>query len=466
MGQVLRSTGIAAALVLSVALAPSIGHAQSGGKTLKFIPEADLRSLDPIWTTAYITRNYGYMVYDTLFAIDANYKVQPQMVDSWKVSGDQLTYTFTLRDGLKWHDGMPVRSADCIASLQRWMKRDVFGQVLPDVIAEMKAVDDKSFQIILKKPFPLLLDAIGKLSSNVPFMMPERVAKTDANTQITESIGSGPFKFVKEEWVPGAKAVFVKNADYVPRKEPPSWAAGGKVVKVDKVEWDYIPDAQTAANALTAGEVDWWQQLPQDLVPLLAKDKNITVANADPLGSIGVLRFNHELPPFDNVKMRQAVMWAIDQKEFMTALAGNPEYWKVCYSYFACGTPLAEALQDGKREGRRLAGAGLRHAEHVASGQQMRNGRGLDRRRRLIIVGAKRALQRLDQRELGKGRNHGYFRSFVLAGIGIPWTPPAIVGSGSKAASTRPGARRRRRCAGRPPLHPGGGLVRATGRLG
>jgi peptide/nickel transport system substrate-binding protein len=341
MGQFLKGAAIGAMAALSVALAPASGHAQSGGKTLKFIPEADLRSLDPIWTTAYITRNYGYMVYDTLFAIDANYKVQPQMVDTWKISDDQLTYTFTLRDGLKWHDGTPVRSADCIASLQRWEKRDVFGQTLPDVIAEMKAVDDKTFQIILKKPFPLLLDAIGKLSSNVPFMMPERVAKTDANTQITESIGSGPFKFVKEEWVPGAKAVFVKNNDYVPRKEPPSWAAGGKVVKVDKVEWDYIPDAQTAANALAAGEVDWWQQLPQDLVPLLAKDKNVTVANADPLGSIGVLRFNHELPPFDNVKMRQAIMWAVDQKEYMTALAGNPEYWKVCYSYFACGTPLA-----------------------------------------------------------------------------------------------------------------------------
>src|SRR5579872_5703793 len=212
--------------LLTLSLVPA-AVAQTSGKTLKFIPEADLRSLDPIWTTAYITRNYGYMVYDTLFAIDANYKVQPQMVESWKLSDDQLTYTFKLRDGLKWHDGQPVRSADCIASLERWMKRDVFGQTLPSVIAEMKPIDDQSFTIVLKKPFPLLLEGIGKLSSNVPFMMPERVARTDANTAITESIGSGPFKFVREEWVPGVKAVFVKNQDYVPRKEPPSWAAGG-----------------------------------------------------------------------------------------------------------------------------------------------------------------------------------------------------------------------------------------------
>src|SRR5690242_1941471 len=282
----------AAVLVAGLMMMPA-AHAQSTGKTIKFIPEADLRSLDPIWTTAYITRNHGYMVYDTLFALDENFKPQPQMVDKWTVSEDKLTYTFTLRDKLKFHDGEPVRSADCIASLARWMKRDALGQALAQSVGEMKAADDRSFSIVLKKPFPLLLEAIGKLSSNVPFIMPERVAKTDANTQITDPTGSGPFKFVKEEWVPGNKAVYVKNPYYVPRKEPPSWAAGGKVVKVDRVEWLYIPDSATAANAIGAGEVDWWQQLPPDLVPLLAKNKDITVASVDPLGSLGVMRFNH-----------------------------------------------------------------------------------------------------------------------------------------------------------------------------
>src|SRR5215469_9057478 len=342
---------LAAALVAT--LMPVASHAQSPGKTLKFIPEADLRSLDPIWTTAYITRNYGYMVYDTLFALDEHFKVQPQMAEKYAVSEDNLAYTITLRDGLKWHDGEPVRPEDCIASLERWMKRDVLGQTLPAVIGEMKVVDGRSFSITLKKPFPLLLDAIGKLSSNVPFMMPERIAKTDANTAIKESIGSGPFKFVASEWVPGAKAVFVKNADYVPRKEPPSWAAGGKVVKVDRVEWLYIPDPQTAANALGAGEVDWWQQLPPDLVAPLAKNKDVAVTSVDPLGSVGVLRFNHEQPPFDNPKMRQAVEWVIDQKEIMTALAGDQKYWKTCYSYFACGTPLANDAANAPLAGKR-----------------------------------------------------------------------------------------------------------------
>ena len=173
--------GSVAAAALAALLLPMAGHAQSAGKTLNFIPEADLKSLDPIWTTAYITRNYGYMVYDTLFALDEHFAVQPQMVETWTLSDDKLTYRFTLRDGLKWHDGTPVRPADCIASLERWMKRDVLGQTLPGVIGEMNVVDAKTFTITLKKPFPLLLEAIGKLSSNVPFMMPERVAKTDAN---------------------------------------------------------------------------------------------------------------------------------------------------------------------------------------------------------------------------------------------------------------------------------------------
>jgi peptide/nickel transport system substrate-binding protein len=243
------------------ALVPA-AHAQDAGKTLKFIPEADLRVLDPIWTTAYITRSYGYMIYDTLFAFDASFKPQPQMVQSWSESADHLTWSFTLRDGLKWHDGQPVRAADCTASLARWMKRDVLGQAIAEALAEMKPTDDKSFTITLKKPFPLLLNGLAKISSSPAFMMPERVAQTDANTQISETIGSGPYKFVKAEWVPGSKAVFVKNADYVPRSEPPSWGAGGKVVKLDRVEWITIPDSATAANALNAGEVDWWQQAP------------------------------------------------------------------------------------------------------------------------------------------------------------------------------------------------------------
>src|SRR5436309_11025679 len=231
--QTLRWAAAAAFLAYFV---PSIGWTQSAPqKTLRFIPQADLRSIDPIWTTAYVTRNFGYLVFDTLFALDKNFQPQPQMVDRWSVSDDKLSYSFTLRDGLKWHDGQPVRAADCIASIERWAKRDQFGQKMMEAVDKIAAKDDKTFTITLKAPFPLLVNALGKLSSNVPFMMPERLAKTDAFQQIPEAIGSGPFKFVKEEWVPGSKAVFVRNKDYLPRKEPPSLAAGRKLAKLDPV---------------------------------------------------------------------------------------------------------------------------------------------------------------------------------------------------------------------------------------
>jgi len=346
----LRTAGVAALAGVLAAGAPQ-AWAQ---KTLKFIPQADLRSIDPIWTTAYITRNHGYMVYDTLFALDDKFNPQPQMVDRYTISPDQLKYSFTLRDGLKWHDGAPVRAADCIASLKRWEKRDPQGQKLADFTASMEVVDDKSFTITLKEPFALVLDSLAKLSSNTPFMMPERIANTDAFQQITDATGSGPFKFVKEEWVPGNKAVYVKNTDYVPRKEPPSYAAGGKVVKVDRVEWLYVPDASTASAALAAGEVDFYEQPPVDLLPVLEKNKDIVVANIDPQGSQGVLRFNFKNPPFNNVKAREALLYLVDQSDYMRAVAGDPKNWQACPSVYACGTPMStkqgSEVLTGKRD--------------------------------------------------------------------------------------------------------------------
>src|SRR6516165_7386510 len=351
-----KARGLSAALGLAAVIAAGglfIQGAAAQDKTLRFVPEADLRSLDPIWTTAYITRNYGYMVYDTLFAVNDKFEVQPQMVDKWSVSADKLTYTFTLRYGLKWHDGQPVKSADCIASIERWAKRDTLGQKLAELTDAWNAVDDRTFTLKLKKPFAFTLDALGKPSSNVPFIMPERVAKTDAFTQITESIGSGPCKMVKEEWVPGNKVVFVKNTDYVPRKEPPSWSAGGKIVKVDRVEWIYIPDSATAAAALNAGEVDWWEQLPPDLIPVLRKNKDIKVENIDPLGSMGMIRFNFLYPPFNNQKMREALLYAIDQNEYVLGIAGDAKNGRTCYSYFTCGTPLSSEVGAAPLKGKR-----------------------------------------------------------------------------------------------------------------
>jgi peptide/nickel transport system substrate-binding protein len=336
---------------LTLGLTASANAAQE--KVLKFIPQADLRILDPITTTAYITRNHGYMVYDTLFATDAKFQIQPQMVDKWELSRDKLTYTFTLRDSLMFHDGQPVRSADCIASIERWGKRDSLGQKLAQLTDSWTAVNERTFRLKLKKPFPLTLDALGKLSSNVPFIMPERIARADAFQNITEVIGSGPFKFVKEEWVPGSKVVYVKNSDYVPRKEAPSWAAGGKVVKVDRVEWIYIPDSATAAAALSAGEVDWWEQLPPDLIPLLRKNKDIRVENIDPLGSMAIIRFNFLQPPFNNQKLRQALLYVVDQQDYVLGIAGDQKNGHTCYSFFTCGTPLSSEIGAEPLKGKR-----------------------------------------------------------------------------------------------------------------
>jgi peptide/nickel transport system substrate-binding protein len=332
-------TAAAAALAASVPQGPA--RAADDKKTLRFIAQSDLRVLDPIWTTAYITRNHGYMVFDTLFAIDAEFAPHPQMVGEHGVSADKLTYNFKLRDGLGFHDGSPVRGADCVASIKRWMVRDGHGQSIASVLDEIKPDGDKGFTIKLKEPFALLLDGLGKVSSLALFIMPERLANIDPFQQVTEMVGSGPFKFVKDEFEPGHRVVYVKNTDYVPRKEPPSWASGGKVVKVDRVEWLYIPDAMTKVGALNAGEADWWENPPLDVVPVLAANPDITVKRVDPLPNPIMVKFNHLLPPFDNVKMRQAILGVADQSDFLAALAGDQKNWELCPSFFTCGGPMA-----------------------------------------------------------------------------------------------------------------------------
>ena len=261
-------------LALSVALTSQAltSQAIAAGKTITAVMHSDLRIIDPLFTTAYITRDHGYMIYDTLLATDSNFKIQPQMAD-WKVSDDKLTYTFTLRDGLKWHDGTPVTAEDCVASLKRWGKSDNMGQKLMDFTASIEPIDAKSFALKLKEPYGLVLDSIGKPSSYVPFMMPKRMAETPAGQQMKEQIGSGPFKFVQAEFQPGVKAVYEKNTDYVPRKEPASWTAGGKVVKVDRVEWITMADAQTAVNALQSGDIDFMENPPFDFAAGSAANK-------------------------------------------------------------------------------------------------------------------------------------------------------------------------------------------------
>ncbi len=342
MTTLVRRLGFALTLAGALALVAGPGGASPAAAetTLRVVMHSDLKIVDPIWTTAYIVRNHGYMVYDTLFAMDAKGEIRPQMVDKYEVSVDKLTYTLTLRDGLLWHDGKPVTSEDCVASIKRWGAKDSMGQKLMTFVKDLPVVSPKTFRIVLKEPTGLVLSALGKPSSNVPFMMPKRVAETDPNTQISEFIGSGPFVFKKNEWKPGDKAVYVKFDKYRPRAEAPSGLAGGKVVKVDRVEWRAIADHQTAINALLAGEIDFIESPPHDLYPVLKADANVKLVNLNPLGNQYTFRYNTLFKPFDNVKVRQAVMWAFDQEDFLKAVIGDPHYYKICPSLFPCGTPF------------------------------------------------------------------------------------------------------------------------------
>ena len=332
------ASGVALSVIALTAMLPA--QAIAAGKTITAVMHSDLRVIDPGLTTAYITRDHGYMIYDTLVATDSSFKIQPQMAD-WKVSDDKLTYTFTLRDGLKWHDGAPVTAEDCVASLKRWGRNDGMGQKLMDFTASLEATDAKTITLKLKEPYGLVLESLGKPSSLVPFMMPKRLAETEPGKAIAEQIGSGPFKFLPAEFQPGVKVVYEKNKDYVPRKEAPSWTAGGKVVKVDRVEWLTMADAQTAVNALQSGDIDFIENPPFDLLPVLEASKDLKVQTLNTFGFQTLGRMNFLHPPFDNVKVRRAAFLAISQKPVLDALVGNDKYYKLCGAVFICDTPLA-----------------------------------------------------------------------------------------------------------------------------
>ncbi len=309
--------------------------------TLRAVMHSDLKIVDPIWTTAYITRNHGYMVYDTLFAMDETGEIRPQMVDKYDVGADKLTYTFILRDGLLWHDGAPVTSDDCVASIRRWAAKDTLGQKVMSFVDNISTQGPKTFTIKLKEPTGLLIFALGKPSSNVPFMMPKRVADTDPSTQISDFTGSGPFVFKRDEWKPGDKAVYVRFDKYKPRSEPASGLAGGKTAHVDRVEWLAISDHQQAVNALLAGEIDYIEAPPHDLLPLLKADSNVKLVDFNPLGNQFTFRPNHLHKPFDNPKIRQALWYAFNQRDFLQAVVGDPDYYKPCKAMFVCGSALA-----------------------------------------------------------------------------------------------------------------------------
>lgn len=323
-------------MLLSIALLSAVSVASANASTLKVVAHADPKILDPIWSTNYISRNHGYMIYDTLFATDEKGLVQPQMAQGYDVSDDRLTYTITLRDGLTWHDGPAVTTADVVPSIKRWASVDRAGRAMLAFVKDFVIVDDKTFKIVLNAPFGHVIEVLGKGDANVPFIMPARVAATPGTEQIKEYIGSGPFKLAQSEWKPGEKIVYVKNEAYKPRSEAPSGFAGGKVAYVDRVEWVTMPDQFTAVNALVAGEVDIIEALQPDLFPVVEGKTDVSLFQWNEAGLQSVLRFNHLQPPFNNVDARKAVQHAVQQDMFMIAQHGDPRFYRTCNDPLGC----------------------------------------------------------------------------------------------------------------------------------
>ncbi|BAR58196.1 putative N-ethylammeline chlorohydrolase [Bradyrhizobium diazoefficiens] len=324
---------------------PGIVRAESQS-TLRFIPVIDLAFVDPIYSTAQVSRNHGFMVYDTLYGMSSSLQVSPQMLSGHTISGDGLQWDLTLRDGLFWHDGERVLARDCVASIRRWAARDGFGGELMEATAELSATDDRTIRFRLKRPFPLLPQALGKAAINACFMMPERLASQDPFKPLTEVIGSGPFRYLADERVQGARNAYAKFERYQPRTDgKPDWTAGPKIVHYDRVVWTTTPDAGTGVAALQTGEQDWQETTPHDLLPIIKAAGDIDTRILDPRGYACMLRLNHLQPPFDNPAVRRALLGAIDQSAFMTAVAGTDPAFQVSpIGYFAPGTPMASEV--------------------------------------------------------------------------------------------------------------------------
>ena len=317
----------AAAVAAAPMLAPLAAPARAQqARLLRYVPHANLPNIDPFTNTAYMARDHAFLVFDQLYGMDEQFRPQPQMVEGHVVENDGLLWRFTLREGQRFHDGTPVRGRDVIASIRRWGARDAFGQALLARVAEMTEPSDRVFQIRLNRPFPKMIDAFAKVTTSCLFIMPERLGNVDPSTNITEAIGSGPYRFRREEWVPGSRVVYERYGDYAPRQEQPSMTSGGKVTHFDRVEWHIMPDPATASAALQAGEIDWWEQPTADLFPLFmrgAAARNITVDMINNTGLIGIFRPNHLTAPFNNPAVRRAVLTAVNQMDFMTAVIGD-----------------------------------------------------------------------------------------------------------------------------------------------
>ncbi len=361
----LRTAGMMLMLLTLLGTATSV---RAGDNVLRVVPHADLKVLDPHTNTATITLMHGAMIYDTLFAWDSKIRPHPQMVDTFQISPDGLVHTYTLRPGLKFHDGQPVTTKDVIPSIKRWMVRNTIGQSLAKFVDKIEASNDKTFVIRLKEPFAFVEFALGAFDADI---MRATDAATDPFKAVTTTIGSGPFRFVRGEWNPGAKVVYEKNPDYVPRSDPPDGLAGGKVVKVDRVEWTILPDSFTKSSALQRGEVDMIDQLPHDQIPVLEHSPDIVISRVSPINSYGIIRPNSLYPPFNNPKAREALALIVDQREYASAAFGDKRWWRECWSYFVCGSPNGIEVGSEKYHHQNLARAKALLAEAGYKGEKI-----------------------------------------------------------------------------------------------
>ncbi|MBN9064764.1 MAG: ABC transporter substrate-binding protein [Rhizobiales bacterium] len=347
--------------VAAAAAAPAIGRAQGAppaARTIRAVMHGDLRVFDPIWTTANITSYHAHMVYDTLFGVDDQYRPQPQMVGKHGLSDDRKTYTFELRDGLKFSDGTSVTARDCVASIRRWAARDGAAQHMFMRVADTPVKDDRTFQIVLKEPYGLVIDNLAKTGTNVLFVMREKEAQTDPMQQISTIVGSGPFLFNEGAMVQGQRYVYDKNPNYVPRSEPASFTAGGKVVKIDRAIYENIADEATAIAAIKAGEIDFIEYPNVDLLSQLDGEPGITQEILNKPGQMGWCRLNFLHPPFNNIYARQAMRHIIHPTDVMKATFGDPKYFRGCGALFGCGNPMEnDANTEWFKEGQNFAKA-------------------------------------------------------------------------------------------------------------
>lgn len=346
-----RFTLMAAALAALGFQQPASAQPAPSG-SLRIVLVGPLPSLDPVVSTSAIVRNHGFMVYDQLFGLDSQGVARPQMVERHEASADGMSHRFTLREGLAFHDGQPVRAADAVASIRRWGQRDIAGRALLAATAALEVVDDRTFALRLSRPFGLVTEALGRSTASALFIMPERVANTPASTAITDATGSGPFIFRAQDFLPGERAIYVRNPAYRPRSEPADGLAGGKVVMLERVEWLGISDPATQAAALQSGEIDFIEQPSPDVMPVLARNRNIRTFALNPVGSMVWLRPNHHIPPFNNPRARQALLHLVNQQENLQAIGVPPsEQVPYCPAYFLCNTPLESAAgAEGLRE--------------------------------------------------------------------------------------------------------------------